>query len=204
MLSCLQQLCIYIYTEEKEREDKRRAERSVHLIQNLSLLMAGCSPQPSQFTKTAVIFISKVSLHLANDDLLFALSAAEAFVKVQTLKTFNRSINILQPKLFFFFFLVLSHSHYSKFMRRNLICPRNHKLIKTYKLSWRGPPENHPTTIWSRCNTQRWIIIDLFVICHCWCVSVAFPRPPVSTVILLTPVSVALPLISPALLSITL
>lgn len=103
MLSCPQQLCIYIYTEEKDREDKRRAERSGHLIRNLSLLMAGCSPQPSQFTKTAVIFISRVSPHLANDDLLFASSAAEAFVKVQTLKTLNRSINILQPKLGLFF-----------------------------------------------------------------------------------------------------
>lgn len=100
-------LWLYIYQlccRDKIIEEKRRKkdEMSVHLSQKLSLLKAGCSPQPSQFTKTAVTFISRVSLHFANDDLLFALSATEAFVEVRILKTFYHSINILDLKLDFF------------------------------------------------------------------------------------------------------
>lgn len=80
MLSTLQQLQIYIYifivcVAEEKRGEKESA--CVHLSQKLSLLSVGESP-PSQLSKTAVIFISGVSLHFAHDDLLFAYSAAEA------------------------------------------------------------------------------------------------------------------------------
>lgn len=82
MLSTLQQLQIYIYifivcvAEEKRGENESAC---VHLSQKLSLLRVGESPPPpSQLSKTAVIFISGVSLHFAHDDLPFAYSAAEA------------------------------------------------------------------------------------------------------------------------------
>lgn len=176
------------------REEKRRAyiwSKSSHYSR-----LAAHHSHPSSLEQLSFSSLGSVCVSQTMT-CCFLLSAAETFVKVW-LWTSSHQYTAAEA------FLGgggLNLSPYSKFMidvmSRNLICLENHKLIKTYK----SPP------MW-KAILYIWFMLPHTHthtrFCHCKCASAASLWPPVSTVILLTPVSAALPLISPALLSITL
>lgn len=181
------------------REEKRRAyiwSKSSHYSR-----LAAHHSHPSSLEQLSFSSLGSVCVSQTMTCCLL-LSAAETFVKVWLWTPF------IKPSIhcsWSIFGRRLNLSPYSKFMidvmSRNLICLENHKLIKTYK----SPPHVESNLVYLvHVATHTHTSTRALWFCHCKCASAASLWPPVSTVILLTPVSAALPLISPALLSITL
>ncbi len=151
MLSTLQQLWIYncnfivCVAEDKRREEETRRVY-VHIWAKSSHYsrLAAHHSHPSSLKQLSSSSLGSVCISQMMTCCLLCLPQKH-LLRCKSQKHFT--IASIYWSFFFFVLLVLN---LGKFMidvlRRNLIRPRNHKLIKTYKLSWRGPPENHPTT----------------------------------------------------------